>query len=67
MTGLELKLVTGYHLFPMCEAFWLFDKRLKVCGAQTFFDMPSPEFINPIIKIGEIVEYVYRLTPHSSH
>ena len=30
LTGMYLKLVTGYHLCLMGEAFWLLDKRLKV-------------------------------------
>jgi len=61
LTGMDLKLVTGYHLCLMGEAFWLLDKRLKIGGAPTFIDMLLPEFMNPIIKNGEIVEYIYRL------
>lgn len=61
LTGMDLKLVTGYHLCLMGEAFWLLDKRLKIGGATTFIDMLLPEFMNPIIRNGEIVEYIYRL------
>lgn len=61
LTGMDLELVTGYHLCLMGEAFWLLDKRMKIGGAPQFIDMLLPEYMNPIIKNGEIVEYIYGL------
>lgn len=61
LTSMDLKLVTGYHLCLDGEAFWLLDKRLRVNGAPTMIDILLPEFVYPIIKNGELVEYVYRL------
>ncbi len=61
LSSFDLKLITGYHLCLAGECFWLLDKRLKVNGAPTMIDLLIPQYVYPIIKDGELVEYVYRL------
>ena len=61
LTGMDLKLVTAYHLCLEGEAFWILDKRLRVNGAPTFIDLLIPQHVYPTIKNGELVKYVYRL------
>lgn len=61
LSGMQLKLITGYHLCLAGEAFWLLDKRLRIGGAPTMVDLMLPQFVYPSIKGGELQEYVYRL------
>jgi HK97 family phage portal protein len=61
MSGMDLKLITGYHLCLLGEAFWALDKRLKVNGAPTSIDILLPNYVYPQIKGGELLSYTYRL------
>ncbi len=61
MSGMDLKLITGYHLCLLGEAFWILDKRLKVNGAPTLIDILLPRYVYPKIVGGELVSYTYRL------
>jgi HK97 family phage portal protein len=63
LTNFQLKLVTGYHLCLVGEAFWLLDDRMsdRLGGAPRRIDILRPDMINPVIKGGEITHYVYNI------
>lgn len=67
LSGMQLQLVTGYHLCLAGEAFWLLDKRRTINGAPKLIDILQPQYVHQRIENGELIEYVYRLPDREIH